>query len=285
MGNEIYISSLAFSGKPVEEMIATVKKHSWALEFSSGIPYRPEMESIYLDAPIKKIPHNYFPAPKEPFVLNLASINESIRNQSIAHCKKGLWLSQQSAAPFFSAHAGFCIDPDPNQLGRKIEYKQDFNKTENKRLFIESISTILQTAEELGVDFLIENNVIASFNLTASKDNPFLCCESAEIKWLFNKLNNSRLGLLLDTAHLKVSCQTLDLQIDKEIGNLLPFVKAIHHSDNEGLVDDNQELKNNYWFLPYMTTIDQSIVHVIEVKNISTNMIEKQINLLISNGR
>lgn len=264
-------------------MIATVSKKGWALEFSSGIPYRSDMEAVYLNASIRKIPHNYFPAPEVPFVLNLGSSDLAIRSKSIEHCKKGLWLSQQSGAPFFSAHAGFCIDPDPSQLGRKIEYKPEFNKIENKRLFIESIQTILETADKLGVDFLVENNVIASFNLTDSKINPLLCCESAEIKWLFDEVKNDRLGLLLDTAHLKVSCQALDLQLHKELRKIMMYVKAIHHSDNDGKIDDNQELNSNYWFLPYMSTIDTSIVHIIEVKNISKSTIEKQITLL-TNG-
>ena len=280
----IYISSLAFLGKPVEEIIEIVNQHNWSLEFSSGMPYRADMEKIYLEAPIKKIPHNYFPAPLIPFVLNLASANQSIRKVSIEHCKKGLWLSQQSRAPFFSAHAGFCIDPDPNQLGRKIQYDPDFDKAKNKELFIASVNTVLQMADELGVDFLIENNVIASFNLNNRKINPLLCCESTEIEWLFSEINNPRLGLLLDTAHLKVSCRTLNLRLEEETRNVLPFIKAIHHSDNDGLIDDNQEFKNDYWFLPYLKKIDPSIVHVVEVKNISTSIIEKQINLLLSHG-
>jgi len=85
----IYISSLAFTGLTPEEIINTARNHNFSLEFSSGMPYRPDMEQLYLEADIKKIPHNYFPAPNIPFVLNLASKEISIRDQSVNHCING----------------------------------------------------------------------------------------------------------------------------------------------------------------------------------------------------
>src|SRR5665811_1545119 len=95
---------------------------------SSGMPYRADMEEIFLNAPIKKFAHNYFPAPEIPFVLNLASSNEKIRNQSLTHCLKGLELSKLAGAHFFSAHAGFCVDPHPDELGRKLALTNPFDR-------------------------------------------------------------------------------------------------------------------------------------------------------------
>jgi len=278
----IYISSLAFTGLTPEEIINTARNHNFSLEFSSGMPYRPDMEQLYLEADIKKIPHNYFPAPSIPFVLNLASKEISIRDQSVNHCINGLLLAKQAGAAFFSAHAGFCIDPIPTELGRKIEYSPLFDKEEHKQIFLESLKIILKEAKGMGMQFLIENNVIAPFNIVEGK-NPLLCCESSEINWLFNEVNDTELGLLLDTAHLKVSCQTLGLQKDNELKNIEPWIRAIHHSDNNGLVDDNQLIDNNYWFLPYLERF-KNLLHVIEVKNIGIDVIKDQINLLQSYG-
>lgn len=279
MNENIYISSLAFTGKQPEEIIEIALRNNWAIEFSSGMPFRADMDEFYLQAEVRRMPHNYFPSPEVPFVLNLASANKSIRETSILHCKKLLQMAKQSSAPFYAAHAGFCIDPDPNELGNKINYRPDFDKSKHWQIFIDSINVILKTADELQVDFLIENNVIAPFNTNSERINPLLCCESSDIQSLFNIVKHDRFGLLLDTAHLRVSCQTLNLDIEAELNKITPFIKALHHSNNDGNEDNNQPLDNSYWFLPFMHQY-KKMVHVIEVKRIDEQQIHNQINIL-----
>jgi len=280
---EIYVSTLAFGKQNIEDTIRIAKEEDFALEFSSGLPYNADTEKIYAAAEVKKIPHNYFPAPEIPFVLNLASSNSAIRDQSIQHCVKGLHLSKLANAPFFSAHAGFCIDPNPEELGRKITYNTGFDKQEHTRLFLASLEIILDEAERLDIGFLIENNVIAAFNLVNGSENPLLCCEHEEIINILRAVNNNRLGLLLDTAHLKVSCQTLGIDKNNEVDLLEPHIKAIHHSDNDGLKDTNDPMGDGYWFLPYMKRFS-SLPQVIEVKNIDLSEIKQQVKLLQTYG-
>ena len=214
--NNIYISSLAFWGSTPENMIREAKYNNFAIEFSSGLPFRDDMEEIYYKAEIKKMPHNYFPAPKVPFVLNLASKDKLIRERSIEHCIHGLRMSKKSGASFFSAHAGFCIDPNPAELGNQLEISGDFDIEYHKSLFLKSVMKILKESNQLKTDFLLENNVITRFNLTNEGRNPLLFCESSDILWLFKEITDKRLGLLLDTAHLKVSCATLN----KDLNNI-----------------------------------------------------------------
>jgi sugar phosphate isomerase/epimerase len=278
MLNDIYISSVAFRRMKVEDMISKVRENGWALEFSSGMAYRDDLELLYINSDIKRIPHNYFPIPKVPFVLNLASTDEIIRTKSIEHCKKGLHLARLSNSPFFAAHAGFCIDPDPLDLGKKISVTKKFDKEINKRLFLISINEILKTADKLRLDFLIENNVITEFNYI-NESNPLLCCESAEIEWLYSIIKHQRFGLLLDTAHLKISCLTLNKNIDQELSLIKPNIKAIHHSDNDGKTDDNLSISNNYWFLEYLKDFVQ-IPHVLEVKDLKISEIKEQLKIL-----
>jgi hypothetical protein len=271
----IYVSSVAFEGMQVEEMIDIVHQNGWGLEFSSGMSYKEDMELLYLSSDIKRVPHNYFPAPKVPFVLNLASSDETIRSISVNHCLNGLRIAKCSNSPFFAAHAGFCIDPDPAQLGREIPFNSHFDREKNKELFLKSIEEILITAEQLELEFLIENNVIAGFNYI-NNVNPFLCCESSEIEWLHKSIDNKLFGILLDTAHLKVSCLTLGKDKVREIKSIQSFIKGIHHSDNDGTKDDNSPLTNDYWFLPFMKE-SSDIPHVLEVKNLSISEVTEQI--------
>lgn len=277
--NKIYISTLAFLGKTPQQIANIATENSFNIEFSSGMPYDENMEDFFIKTPIKnKLPHNYFPAPKIPFVLNLASSNEDIRNTSIRHCINGIKLAKAVNAPFFSAHAGFCIDPDPNELGKKINYSANFNKEEHWKLFFDSLNTILKSAEENEIDFLIENNVIAPFNLQDDL-NPLLCCESDDINFLFSNVKSKRLFILLDTAHLKVSCTTLKLDLNQELVKIEKYIKGIHHSDNDGLSDTNESLDESYWFLPYMNKFEH-LVNVLEVKRLSISEIEQNIKIL-----
>ncbi|QQL50836.1 sugar phosphate isomerase/epimerase family protein [Mucilaginibacter ginkgonis] len=277
--HNIYISSLAFLGNTPENIIQIAKENDFAIEFSSGMPFRVDMSEIYENAAIKRMPHNYFPAPEVPFVLNLASKDDAIRQRSVQHCIDGLKMSKKSNAPFFSAHAGFCIDPNPADLGNQLKVDIQFDVNLHKQLFVESVKLILSEAENLGVDFLIENNVITRFNLTSEGKNPLLCCEHNDIDWLFTELQNNRFGLLLDTAHLKVSCATLELDLNLEVDSIKTFIRAVHHSDNDGTTDTNMPVSQSYWFQKYMSRFKQ-IAHVIEVKKISINEINEQIKLL-----
>jgi sugar phosphate isomerase/epimerase len=240
------------------------------------------MLHIYKNTSVKRIPHNYFPAPKKPFVVNLASKDEQIRNTSIKHCIQGLELAKHANAPFFSAHAGFCIDPAPNELGKKIHYEGDLDKTLHWEIFLTSVAEVLQHAKKLQIRFLIENNVIARFNLTEDGQNPLFCCDSAEITALLKQVNQPELGLLLDTAHLKVSAQTLQLNLEQEVAKVWDCIEAVHHSDNDGLKDTNENITKEYWFLKHLPQL-KSMLHVLEVKRQSVESINYQLGILSKN--
>jgi sugar phosphate isomerase/epimerase/predicted GNAT family acetyltransferase len=259
------ISSLAFLGKPVEEVIETVKENGLILEFSSAMPYRPDMEQLFLDAPVKRFAHNYFPAPEEPFVLNLGSSDESIRRKSILHCIQGMRLSFAAGAPFFSAHAGFCVDPKPSELGQQLSRVESFDRSLHWTLFLESVREVLELTADLPTGFLVENNVLAKMNVYSDGANPLLCVEAEEMLQLFREIPDPRLGLLLDTAHLKVSAKTLGFNLESSAENVLPKTRCVHHSDNDGLSDNNQPFGESYWFLPLMKHAAHA-VHVLEVK-------------------
>ena len=266
-------------GKSAEEVINLAKQHGWSLEFSSGMPYREDMETIFLNAPVKRFAHNYFPAPKIPFVLNLASANKDIRETSIRHCIRGLELSKQVGAPFFSAHAGFCVDPHPDELGRKLALTSNFDREEHWKIFKNSLAIILSEAEKLQMNFLVENNVLAPVNVHPNGSNPLLCCDADEMLQLLKEVNNKHLALLIDTAHLKVSSNTLKFDLNEAIKKLIGKVGCVHHSDNDGSFDTNEKMQSGYWFLPFMKDFKE-ITHVIEVKKLSETEIEQQIKIL-----
>tara|TARA_R110001583_G_scaffold82491_1_gene218775 strand:- start:12562 stop:13863 length:1302 start_codon:yes stop_codon:yes gene_type:complete len=275
----IGISTLAFNKISREDILAIAKDYAWTIEFSSSFPYQEDMVEFFSSINIKRLAHNYFPAPKEPFVINLGSRKEKIRQHSISHCIQGLKISKKAGAPCFSAHAGFCIDPDPNQLGKQLDVNVDIDKDLNWRLFVESVKTIVAEAERINMSFFIENNVTSKFNLRDDGQEVLFCSRAEESLDLINEVGSENFGLLLDTAHLKVSSKSLDFDMNEAVKKLMPYIKYIHHSDNDGTKDTNEAIGADYWFLPWMREFNQCI-HVLEVKNIGIEEIKNQIKLL-----
>lgn len=275
----IGVSTMAFGQLKREEIVSLALKYNWLIEFSSSFPHQEDMSMYFENLEINRLAHNYFPAPAQPFVLNLASTNPEIREKSVAHCLQGLRLTKACGGHFFSAHAGFCIDPTPEQLGHNLNVELAIDREKNWILFKESIRQILKRARELDVSFLVENNVTSTSNLRSDGQEILLCTSPDEMRLLVHEMNDLRFGLLLDTAHLKVSARSLDFDPDRAVELVGEYVKYIHHSDNDGTRDSNDSIDINYWFLPHMMAFTECI-HVLEVKNISVSQIQRQIKLL-----
>ena len=278
---EAVISSLAFMGLGVEEMITSADREFMAMEFSSGMPFHDDMERIFHEAPMRRFAHNYFPAPKDPFVLNLGSANEGTRLRSIDHCVRGIEMSHAVGAPFFSAHSGFCVDPKPSELGRKLEQVPRIDRDANWSHFITSVGEVLARTNNFPTGFLLENNVLAQVNRYADGTNPLLCVEASEQLRAITEVNDPRVGLLFDTAHMKVSANTLGFDLALSTQELLPHVRCVHHSDNDGLLDDNRTFDEGYWFLPFMDRAMHA-VHVLETKKCSPAELRRMGSLLFN---
>lgn len=276
---EFAISTTAFRGKPPEVAIEFARKRGYWLEFSSGMPHHPDMEAIFLSAQCNRLPHNYFPAPKEPFVLNLASLDPRTWETSVEHAKQGLRLAAQSGAPFYSLHAGFCLDPSPKSLGKKFGLEMQHPREDHWRRFLSAIDLLSEEASRRKVQILIENNVLAPFNVQPDGGNPLLCCDPQEILKLFSDRPGEHLALLLDTGHLLVSARTLGFDVDQAVRAIAPHVRALHHSDNNGAEDTNEPLSDRYWFLRHMYLFKNAL-HVLEVHDQTPEGIDRQYELL-----
>ena len=104
--------------------------------------------------------HNYFPPPKVPFVINLASQNNEIRNKSITLAEEALLLSSKIGAKSYAIHAGFLIDPKVAELGGNTESRKLSGRNIAIDTFIKSIAHLAFFAERLNIMLLIENNVV-----------------------------------------------------------------------------------------------------------------------------
>jgi hypothetical protein len=276
---KLSVSTISNPYHNITKFLTFCKLYHLNVEFSSGLSPQKNIVDIFHNYPFGKTPHNYFPAPEEPFVLNLASKNQEIRQRSIEHCYRGVDLAVSGGSHYYSAHAGFCVDPTPLELGKPFKLNQKYDRPQNFNLFVDSVKSIVDYAKENSCRFLIENNVIIQENFV-NRENPLFCCTAEEMIQLYKRIDDSdNFGILLDTAHLKVSSTTLGFELDDAVQNLTPIVKCVHHSDNNGNYDTNSTMDNDYWFKAYMKYF-KTINHVLEVKRINEKVILSQLNLL-----
>jgi sugar phosphate isomerase/epimerase len=275
---DFYVSTAAFIGREIFEITQLANQHNFGVEFSSGMPYAPDLKKQFLTSKVKKLAHNYFPAPEIPFVLNLASSDPCILETSIKHALQGIDLTAAAGASFYSVHAGFRIDPAPKELGHSFSRQLVSSENESWDIFISSVNKVIIHAENRGVRFLIENNVCIDSNLDSTGRSLLLCSTISDLKKLCEKVPSKYFGLLIDTGHLKVSAQTLNFS-KGGLSELVDYIWALHHSDNDGRSDTNLPLTGEYWFLKLMNQYKKK-THILEVLNQTVEQVQQQYDLL-----
>jgi len=277
------ISTLGLGENKIRELIKKKLKLNYVIEFSSGgIIHSQKNWEIFNNYKGEKILHNYFPGyESNPFVINLASQNKIILERSIKHCKTSIVEThKKSSLKVFGVHAGFYFDLKPSHLGKKIPLNNIINKAKYFQTFLESIRELIDFSKKHNVVFLIENNVLIKSNY--NNQVPFIGVDSSDLLKIFEYFNEEKnhFGLLLDTADLKVSSQTLKLNLDEEVTKLMPYVKAIHHSDNDVITDSNEPFYSDYWFLKWMDKNLRNLPNTLEIKNLNEFEIKRMLEIL-----
>jgi len=225
------------------------------------------------------IVHHYFPPPKDPFIINLASQNKQILQKSIDQIIKSIDFCNDYNIKIFSFHAGFRVDPDINlkfDLNNITEYQTSFNT------FKESVLKIADYAEKKDVKVAVENNVLSKYNLVGGRNKLLLMCEAWEFEKLFQEIKSENLGILLDLGHLKVTSNILKFNANNFIENLKNKIFLVHIHENNGEVDEHKCIKKGDWSLKVMKKYFKSIniPVVLECKCNSEKELENSLKIL-----
>lgn len=196
-------------------------------------------------------PHNYFPTQEIPFVLNLASLNEKVREDSLRHCEKAILLAAELGQKYYSVHAGFLMDPKVDELGKKIKNRPLSNRDQAIEMFIKNIKKLMILADKNKIRLLIENNVLNQNNNEEFPNNPLLMVDPKECEEIMGSFSQE-VGMLLDVAHLKVSSNTLKFPKEAVFSICNKYIEGYHLSDNNGLVDENKSFDESSWFWKHL---------------------------------
>ncbi len=272
----IYISSACVKRNNIAEVITLLGKQGIKnIELSGGTDYYEEIEK---DLKILKKKygltyacHAYFPPPKEPFVVNLASCNDKIYRQSIEHYEKCITMLNRIGCKVLSIHAGFMVELGIDEIGKKLNSRIVYDKKEAYDRFCSAYRYISKQCEYNGIEFFLENNVLSSENYAEfGRNNYMMMTDYNSIMEMREQLD---FKLLLDLGHLHVSSRTLGLCFQEECEKLRKYVGWVHLSENNGFFDEHKPLKEESeileefrkLYIPHMNITLETMGNVNEI--------------------
>lgn len=267
MTPQVYISTGAFKTRELRPILETCLHNGiHHLELSSGTRFEEGMLDIVLQyhrRPTQYLVHNYFPPNRDPFVLNLASTNEYTLQRSRDHCRTAIALAAELGAPYYSVHAGAAMHARPEDLGRPQTHLIHKDVQKAYETFVDSVALLSRYAASKGLRLLVENHVVAPFNLIDG-ENRFLFASTAEdILRFLTDIGDSALGILLDVGHLKVTAASLGFDPCELVDQVAPYVRAFHLSDNDGRSDQNLSFGRDAWFMNLLPDFPEA-TYIIE---------------------
>lgn len=241
----LYVSSACIKTAKICDAVETLAQEGIRyIELSGGTGYyegyMQDLLRLQKEYGLQYSSHGYFPPPRKDIVVNLAACNDEIYESSIRFYKESIERLQILGCTVLSVHSGFYVEVSAEEIGKRISLTTEYNREEADRRFADAVKELNSTAEKAGMRFFMENNVLSQENFQSfGNRNMFMMTGSRDIE---EKMRQTGIPLLLDIGHLKVSCHTLKLNLDKELDLLLPQAGWLHLHDNNGIKDQHDRL-------------------------------------------
>ena len=277
MKNKIFLSTTCFSSKNLIEILNTCRTNQILnLEISGNINYLNDRSLKNLFDQYEDINlrfHNYFPVPKNHFVLNLA--HKETKEKSLINLIKGGEYSKNYGGNIFSFHAGLRFNPKMSSLGSEQKKYESTSYDESYKILEQSIIK-LQNNNKNKIKLCIENNVVENYNKSNSKSR-YIFSDLSDKQYINHYIKTYKINILLDFAHLKVSSNSLNFDPYEFIDEYKNSIIIAHISDNDGLTDSSKKITKKSWF---WKTINWKKLNYIslEVKNYNINELKKQVD-------
>lgn len=268
----VYLSTACIKSDSLLDAISALSTITKNIELSGGSKYKDGLMDEIIELKNKGynfLVHSYFPIPKEDFVLNFASTT----SQTLDFIKNSMKYVELLNLEYYSIHSGFKKDFDiQNELlvngegGFAIE-----NIKENIEWFYEKYPDY-----KIALENLYPNN----------KSDVCFGNTPEEIGEILNL--DSRVYLLLDLGHLKVSSRLLEFNYLEAVE--LIFTKyshrilEIHLSENYGEYDDHNLVLSDsvqYFIInKYKNLIKKNSINLtIETRNHNIKDLKKSFDL------
>lgn len=261
----IYVSSSCIKKNNIAKVICQLADRGIQnIELSGGTDYydgiEHDLKRLKEDYQLNYVCHAYFPPPKEPFVVNLASCNDALYKKSIEHYDNCIELLGRIGCNVLSVHAGFLIEIDKDEIGRKLRGAVIYDKDEAYSRFCYAYERLSKKCKEQNIRLYLENNVLSRENYQELEcRNYFMMTDYESIMYMKKQ---TEFELLLDLGHLHVSAGTLGLDYEQECRKLKKSARWLHISENNGIYDEHKPLRRESIILKMFHDIIYSDINV-----------------------
>ncbi len=279
----LFVSTTFFKdGTSLDEALSVCKNYNINnIELGSNHKFSENFEKIIKKYDFKYLMHNYFPIPKESFVLNLASLNDIIYERSLKHIKDAIDLCVKTNCKLYTVHPGFLTDPKgPNTTVNNYDFQwNDLNVNDSnyKKAFnrmLKSLDWSINYANKSGIKIAIETEG------SLKKSSHLLMQKPDEYQNLFKFFSPGDLGINLNIGHLNLSRNFFNFKISDFIDLIKNHLIAMELSHNEGIEDDHLPLKDYEWYWDIiLDSRFKNAFKILEFRNTDINTMLDNIKL------
>ena len=224
--------------------------------------------------------HNFFPPSKdEKFVLNIASLDENIRKNSLDMIISNIDFCKDIGAQLYTIHPGFLSLPVPKADFNKSNYDFDFDTTyvaDRSEAFdkmLKSLKKISNYAKKKQMNIAIETEG------SNQKKNYLIMQEPKEYKKLFKEIPEN-LFVNFNLPHTYFASSYFNFSMNNFIKFLNKRIIAIEISDNDGFNDQHKPLSVRSTYLPFLNLFKKNLPIILEFRNTKLSDIKNSINLV-----
>lgn len=252
------------------------------IEIGSIHCYEDSLVDKLSKVPARFLVHNYFPPPKEPFVVNVASLNEQIRQRSIEHILSSITFCAEIGATLYTFHPGFLSDPDgPSTLSSNYDFRfrseklcSDMYEAAFER-FIDAVYLIVAHARSLGVQVAVESQGSVS-----KRAHVFLQAPD-EFDFFLSRVPDPSIGINLNLGHLNLAANVFGFDRLELVSRISRRIVAMEVSHNEGVEDEHRPLVDGAWYWSVVSDPKFSHVPVIlECRDTSIDTVRQLVRRL-----
>jgi sugar phosphate isomerase/epimerase len=220
------------------------------VEIGSNHCYEPDYSYVN-NYSFEYLVHNYFPTPEDSFVVNIASLDESIHSRSIEHIKKSIEFCTEIGAKLYTFHPGFLTDPkgsNPSNQNYDFRWDKEFLKKANYEKaweqMVGAFQEIIPYAQEKQVSIAFETE--GSFH----KKDHLMMQHPKEYEQFFKLFTSDEIGVNLNIGHLILAANAFDFSYQTFVDLIAEYVVAMELSHNDGVEDQHLPLQPDGWYWP-----------------------------------
>lgn len=258
-----------------EALVMFAKEQIYHVELSGMVQSVRFAPKRCFASPWSLLAHNNMPTTADGFVINILDPRQEYRRKSIEAVCERIWWCAEHRIPFYSFHAGF-----------DCKYGADFgwvhetvrSVSEVRKQLIDACWTILEKTAGSSVVLGIENMA----NRYPGID---VLCKPDDVGDLLSGVPVQRLGILLDTGHLRISSQRYGFDPFEFIRLCDGRLLACHINENDGTKDLHTLPTPSSEATMYMHRIQEmnpDVRFVVECRDCSLALIAKRARALLN---